>query len=169
MIGTRVATRRWILVGLLAAVGIAVTGSTLDATRRTICVVERDGEVLGAFRECSGIGSENEVVEFREGGDPEVVRKIPGRVIWTDVTLKRGITSNTAIWEWRQQVVNGEFAEAQADLTITLRSRLGGPIAVWHFANAWPSKVTGPTPKSDDNDITVEELTIVHEGMDRAS
>jgi phage tail-like protein len=40
-------------------------------------------------------------------------------------------------------------------------------VAIWHFANAWPSKVTGPSLKSDDNSFGVEEVTIVHEGMYR--
>jgi phage tail-like protein len=40
-------------------------------------------------------------------------------------------------------------------------------IAIWHFANAWPSKISGPSMKSDANEIGIEELTIVHEGMYR--
>jgi hypothetical protein len=58
----------------------------------------------------------------------------PNRV--SDVTLERGITSDVAIREWRQQIVDGDFAGAEADLTIPLRSRPGGPIAVWHSPGA---------------------------------
>jgi hypothetical protein len=33
--------------------------------------------------------------------------------------------------------------------------------------NAWPSKISGPQIASDSNDFTVEELTLVHEGLRR--
>jgi phage tail-like protein len=40
-------------------------------------------------------------------------------------------------------------------------------VAAWTFQNAWPSKVSGPSLKSDSNEFGVEEVTIVHEGMVR--
>ena len=95
----------------------------------------------------------------------ELVRKIPGRLKWTDISLKRGITSDLSIWEWRQQAVEGKVSDARKNCTITMMSRDYTPVAIWHFHNAWPSKVTGPNLKADSNEIGVEELTIVHEGM----
>jgi phage tail-like protein len=97
----------------------------------------------------------------------EIVRKIPGRLKFTDITLKRGITSDMQIWDWRDQAVNGDVAGARKNCTITMLDRGYNPVAMWHFYNAWPSKVTGPSLKSDSNEIGVEELTIVHEGMYR--
>jgi phage tail-like protein len=41
------------------------------------------------------------------------------------------------------------------------------PKAKWEFKNAWPSKISGPSPKSDGNDIQIEEITIVHEYITR--
>jgi phage tail-like protein len=40
-------------------------------------------------------------------------------------------------------------------------------VVSWHLINAWPSKISGPTIASDSNDFTIEELTIVHEGLYR--
>jgi phage tail-like protein len=128
-----------------------------------------EGKIAGYFTECSGIGSEHEIVEHKvvdEGGH-EIVRKIPGRLKWGDVTLKRGITQDLEIWTWRDAVVKGDVKGARAPITITMYSRDYQPVAVWHFANAWPSKVSGPNLKADDNSFGVEELTIVHEGMYR--
>lgn len=131
--------------------------------------LDLEGQLAGYFSECSGIGSEHDVVEHKvvNKDGQEMVRKIPGRVKFTDVTLKRGITSDMAIWEWRQSVVEGKMEEARKNCSIIMMDRTYMPVATWHFSNAWPSKVTGPALKSDGNDFGVEEVTIVHEGMYR--
>lgn len=132
-------------------------------------MLELEGALVGYFQECSGIGSEHEVTEHKvvdESGH-EITRKIPGRLKWGDVTLKRGITSNLDLWEWRDQVVNGDVKGARKNCTVTMMDRAYSPVAVWHFTAAWPSKVNGPSLKSDDNSIGVEEVTLVHEGMYR--
>ena len=132
-------------------------------------MLELEGAAAGYFTECSGVGSENEVIEHKvvNKQGQEIVRKIPGRLKWQDISLKRGITSDLEIWEWRQTVVEGKLADARKNITITMMDRTYEPVAAWHFTNAWPSKVTGPALKADSNEFGVEELTIVHEGMYR--
>jgi phage tail-like protein len=132
-------------------------------------MLEVGGKVAGYFTECSGIGSENEVIEHKvvDKSGHEIVRKIPGRLKWTDISLKRGITSNLEVWKWRETVVLGDMKTARADVTITMMDRNYVAKAIWNFNKAWPSKVTGPAFKSDDNSFGVEEVTIVHEGMYR--
>ncbi len=132
-------------------------------------MLELEGAIAGYFTECSGIGSEHEIVEQKvvDKQGHEIIRKLPGRLKWQDISLKRGITSDLQIWEWRDKVVQGKTKDARKNITITMLSRDYQPVAVWHFANAWPSKVTGPGLKADSNEIGVEELTIVHEGMYR--
>ncbi len=132
-------------------------------------MLELEGALAGYFTECSGIGSEHEIVEHKvvDKQGHEMVRKLPGRLKWTDISLKRGITSDLKIWEWRDQCVKGTVKDARKNITITMLSRDYQPVAVWHFANAWPSKVTGPSFKSDSNEFGVEEVVIVHEGIKR--
>jgi len=132
-------------------------------------LLELDGAIAGYFTECSGIGSENEVIEHKvvDSKGHEVVRKIAGRLKWTDVTLKRGVTSDLQIWQWRETVVKGQMKDARKHATITMLDREYKPVAKWHFTNCWPSKTTGPNFKSDDNNFGVEEVTLVHEGMYR--
>lgn len=132
-------------------------------------MLELEGALAGYFTECSGIGSEHDIVEQKvvDKQGHELVRKIPGRLKWQDISLKRGITSDLKIWEWRDLLVQGKAKDARKNITITMLSREYQPVAVWHFANAWPSKVTGPSLKADSNEFGVEELTIVHEGMYR--
>ena len=127
--------------------------------------IEIQGVVNGFFTECSGIGSEQEVIEHKvvsESGQ-EVVMKLPGRLKWENITLKRGITSSMDIWDWRKQVEDGDVDGARHNGSIVMYDQRLGAVARWNFENAWPVKVTGPQPKSDSNDIGVEELTIAHE------
>ncbi len=129
-----------------------------------------EGKIAGYFTEVSGVGSEHEIVEHsvvNESG-VEMVMKIPGRLKWQDVTLKRGITTNMEIWEWREECVKGKVEDARTNATIAMLGRDGATEqAIWHFKNAWPSKVSGPTLKADANEIAIEEVSIVHEGMYR--
>lgn len=127
------------------------------------------GSVKGYFTEVSGIGSENEIVEQKVVNEKgiEVVLKIPGRLKWGDITLKRGITSNMDLWDWRQLVEDGKVKDARKNGSIVMYDRELKEAARWNFSNAWPSKISGPAPKADGNEIGVEELTIVHEFIKR--
>ncbi len=131
--------------------------------------IDVGGAVKGYFTEVGGLGSENEIVEQKVVNDKgvEVILKIPGRLKWGDITLKRGITPNMDLWNWRKQVEDGQVKEARKNGSIVMYDRELKEAARWNFINAWPSKISGPTPKSDGNEIGVEEMTIVHEFIQR--
>lgn len=127
--------------------------------------IEIQGVVSGYFTECSGLGSEQEIIEHKvitESGQ-EVVMKLPGRLKWENITLKRGITSTMDIWNWRKQVEDGDVDAARHNGSVVMYDQHLAPVARWNFENAWPVKVSGPQPKADSNEIGVEELTIAHE------
>lgn len=121
------------------------------------------------FTEVGGLGSETEVIEHKAmgPGGKEVVRKIPGRLKWGDITLKRGLTANMELWEWRAEVVDGKMEKARRGGSIKMLDRNYVPIAEWTFEKGWPSNLSGPTLGADANEVAVEELTIVHEGIKR--
>ena len=133
--------------------------------------VEVQGMVTGYFTECSGLGSEHEVIEHKVVDDKgkEFIMKIPGRLKWENITLKRGITDNMEIWDWRKKVEEGNVDSARANGSIVMFDQHLSEMARWDFENAWPLKVTGPSVKSDSNEIGIEEMTIVHEGMWRVN
>ena len=131
--------------------------------------IEVQGVVTGYFTECSGIGSENEVIEHKivDEKGRETIQKLPGRLKWQDVTLKRGITDNMDIWDWRDEVVQGKVDDARRNGSVVMFNQSLQEVARWNFENAWPSKVSGPSMKSDSNEFGVEELVITHEGLYR--
>jgi phage tail-like protein len=127
--------------------------------------------VVGAFREATGLGSENEVVEYKASGPKgeQVIKKVPGRLKWNNITLKRGITDSMDMWKWRKLVEEGKMEEARKNGTITMFNQKGEAIARWNFVNAWPSKLTGPSANAANNEVAVEEMEITHEGYERVS
>jgi len=131
--------------------------------------VEFQGQVTGAFRECTGLGSENEIVEYKASGPKGefVIKKVPGRMKWNNITLKRGITDTMDMWQWRKLVEQGKIEEAYKNGSIVMFNQKGEEMARWDFVNAWPSKITGPTANANTNEIGIEELEITHEGYER--
>lgn len=131
--------------------------------------IEFQGQISGAFRECTGLGSENEVIESKASGPDGrvIIKKIPGNMKWNNITLKRGITDAMDMWQWRQQVEEGRINEARKNGAIVMYSQSGIPIARWEFVNAWPSKLTGPVANATANEVAIEELEITHEGYKR--
>lgn len=128
--------------------------------------VEIDGIQQMGFMECSSVGSHLEVVEYREGGDPNNVRKLPGKASYPDVTLKWGMTDNQELYKWHLDAVNGNIRRVsgsvvQLDDTGTEKLR-------WHFFNAWPSKWDGPAFNAKGNDVSIETLTLSCERVEIA-
>jgi phage tail-like protein len=122
------------------------------------------GYIKSYFLECSGLGSEHEVIEHKLGTQ---VQKIPGRLKWENITLKGGITSNMDIWKWRQEVEDGKVEGARRNGSVIMLDQELKPVARWDFERAFPLKASGPQLKSDSNDLGIQELVITHEGIHR--
>jgi phage tail-like protein len=172
------------IVALLATDVRSQGGRSRAADRVGLSVrLEVQGVISGFFTEVSGLGSESEIIEHKVVDEKgrEVVRKIPGRLKWQDISLKRGVTSNLDVWAWRKLVEVGDLKAARKDGSITVLNATLEPVAQWNFQKAWPSKVSGrsldPDAASDApgrsgvpraNAFVVEELTLTHEFIERA-
>ncbi|HEX2980291.1 MAG TPA: phage tail protein [Anaerolineaceae bacterium] len=134
--------------------------------------LEIEGKLSGYFMTVSGIGSESEVIEQKisvpETGET-LIHKIPGRLTWTEVSLKRGVTSNLDVWDWRKMVVEGKINDARTNCSIVALAQDNKEVARWNLEQAWPSKVTGPEMDAGGGDYMCEEIVIVHEGVIRVS
>jgi phage tail-like protein len=131
--------------------------------------VEFQGSVVGAFRECTGMGSEQEVVEYKASGSKgeSVIHKVPGRLKWNNIVLKRGITDAMDMWKWRGQVEKGQIDDARKNGSIVMFNQKGEEVARWDFIKAWPSKLTGPTANANNNEVGIEEMELTVEGYER--
>lgn len=126
--------------------------------------VEWGGTRIG-FTEVSGLTTETEVIEYREGANPEYHKtKMPGMQKFGNITLKRGtFDSDNEYYEWWNSVKLNKIE--RRDMTISLLNENHEPVMVWKVKNAWPSKVQSTDLKSDGNEVAIETLEVVHEGL----
>jgi len=136
-------------------------GQRVDPLTNFRFLVEIDGIQQAAFMECMGLGSQIEVVEYREGSDPITVRKIPGKVTYPDIVLKWGVTTSRDLYNWHLAVINGQLQRKNG--AVVLLAADGSEAVRWLFTNAWPSKWDGPTLNAMSNDVAIESLTITCE------
>ncbi len=127
--------------------------------------VEIGGIQQAGFSECSGLASEIAVIEYREGGEIGS-RKLPGRISYHDITLKRGVTNSRELYDWHRAALQGQVDRRNG--SILLLDESGNEVVRWNFVNAWPRKWEGPELKAKGNDVALESLTLTCEGIERA-
>ena len=126
--------------------------------------VKWDAEVM-SFQEVSGLDVESQPIEYRSGDSPEfLVTKMPGIKKFGNVTMIKGVfKSDNKFWDWFKQIKMNTIK--RVPVTISLLDEAGAPTMVWTLANAWPSKITGTDLKADGNEVAIETIEIVHEGI----
>ncbi len=142
------------------------TGERKDPFRAYNFLVEIDGITRAGFRECSGLDTTQDPIDYREGGEALHVRKLPGLVKYSNISLKRGITDDAELWEWRKKAMEGKVERKNG--SIILLDDTGAEKLRWNFSNAWPTKWTGPSFNATGNEVAIETLEIVHEGVAKA-
>jgi len=126
--------------------------------------VKWDSTVM-SFQEVSGLDIQSEEIKYRHGDNPVFsVIKMPGMVKVGNVTMKKGtFKADNKFWDWFNQIKMNTIK--RVPVTISLLDEAGKPTMVWTLANAWPTKITGTDLKSEGNEVAVETIEIVHEGL----
>jgi phage tail-like protein len=131
--------------------------------------VEIDGITQAGFNECTLADTTTDPVEYREGNEAPVFRKLSGLTKYGNITLKWGITDSMDLYKWRQQVIDTGSWLARKNMSIILIDEVGSDKARWDIVSAWPSKYDPPDFSAKGNEIAIETLEIVHEGFKRVS
>jgi phage tail-like protein len=160
--------------------GASETGVPTFAGRFCVEIGEENGRgdeprVVGAFTEVSGLRAEVAVEDLAEGGNNGFVHRLPGRVTWPNVVLKRGVTDSAALFSWLATAVNNgtvgsvagtsDGAVQRRQATIKLVDAAGRDVQTWVLKDAFPVSWTGPTLAVTAGDVAFEELEIAHHGF----
>ena len=127
--------------------------------------VEIDGVALAAFSEVSGLESETDVIEYRTGTESNSVRKLPGLTKHANIVLRRGVTQDPELWNWRKTVEDGQVDRRNGSIVLLDDDRT--EVLRWNFVHGWISKWVGPTLNAKGNEVAIETIEIAHEGLER--
>ena len=118
---------------------------------------------LAGFSECSGLEMTLDTDEFNEGGNNGTVLKFPKRMKYGEITLKKGVTRNTELFDWFYGYTQG--VAKRKDGVITLRDESHRAHTVWGFRRGLPTKYAGPQMNASQSAVAIETFTITHEGL----
>jgi len=125
------------------------------------------GVTEGHFTECTGLNVKVEAIKYREAGNNQVVRRIPGQVEYGDVTLRYGLTSSHELWDWFLEAVKGQVKRKNVSI-LMLDSDGARERMRWDLINAWPSEWKGVPLNALAHEAAIESLTLVYETLNRA-
>jgi phage tail-like protein len=120
------------------------------------------GQSIGYFNEVSGLSAEVETFTYNEGGNNEFVHKLPTRVKYPNLVLKRGLTGAADLQRWFQR---SHVGADRTSVTVTMLNEAGDRLRVWSFVNAFPIKWTGPSFNAQQATVATEALEISHDGI----
>ena len=125
-----------------------------------------DGPQAG-FAEVSGIGTEVTVAEYRNGNSREnSVMKITGLNKATDVTFKRGIIGSLDLYQWLNDIRNGN-QNALRTVRIHLQSEDHTQvIQSWTLLRARIIKHTSGPLNAKGTDVAMEEMVLAYERLE---
>jgi phage tail-like protein len=125
-----------------------------------------DGAQAG-FQEVSGIGMEVTVAEYRNGNHKEnSVMKITGMNKSTDVTLKRGVIGSLNLYQWLDEIRNGN-QNALRTVTVQLQNEdHTAVVQTWKLLRARIIKHTSGPMNAKGTDVAMEELVLAYERLE---
>jgi phage tail-like protein len=129
--------------------------------------VEIDGVAEAAFSEVAIGETSTEAIDYREGTEPNHVRKLPGMTKYGNITLKRGVTDSQVIYQWHKDIVDGKIGEKRKSITIVVIDEAGKDKARFVVSECWPTKYDPSDLNGKGNEVLIELLELVNEGIER--
>lgn len=138
--------------------------------------VKWDGRYVAGISKVSALKRTTEVVEHREGGDPSVSRRSPGRTSFEAITLERGVTHDLDFEQWANKVWNhgaGLGAEVslrdfRKDLVIDLYNEACQLALSYRVFRAWVSEYQAlPELDANANAVAIQSIKLENEGWER--
>jgi phage tail-like protein len=126
--------------------------------------VEIAGIQEAYFSECSGFEVKLDVEEYKEGGQNDFLHKLPGRRSYSNLTLKRGMTSSIELWQWLDRVATKKAKkDEKKNISVVQHNAKGDEQLRWNLIAAYPVKWTVPSMQTDQSTVMVESLELAYQ------
>jgi phage tail-like protein len=136
--------------------------------------VKWDNKYVAGVSKVSALRRSTDVVEHREGGDHNLVRRSPGRTTFEPITLERGVTHDPEFEAWANLVwklgaVNEvALASFRKDVIIEMHNEAGQLVLAYKVHRAWVSSYQAlPDLDANASAVAIESITLQHEGWER--
>jgi phage tail-like protein len=129
--------------------------------------VEINGVAEAHFSEVAIGETTTEAIDYREGTEPTHVRKLPGLTKYGNITLKRGVTDSQVIYQWHKDIMDGKIGEKRKTIALTVIDESGKDRARFVISEAWPTKYDPSDLNAKGNEVFIEVLELVNEGIER--
>jgi phage tail-like protein len=128
-------------------------------------LVEIDGVASAGFAEADLPAGRIETIEYREGADKTSgARKLPGRVSYENVVLRRGLSGRTDLYDWWRAVRDG--APDRRNVAIVLLDEARDPVQRWLLRDAWPARLAFSRLDGLGNETAIETLELTYESFE---
>jgi phage tail-like protein len=141
----------------------------IDPYRNFRFRVEIDGITTAAFSEATIPDSTTDPVDYREGTDPTYQRKLSGLTKFGNITLKKGLTDSMELYKWKKSVEEKGAMSARKNISLILVDEGGADKARWNIIEAWPTKYDPSDFSAKANEVVIESLELIHEGVTRVA
>lgn len=134
--------------------------------------LEIDSITQAGFSEVAIGETTIDAVDYREGTDPPHVRKLSGLTKYGAITLKWGLTiggSSLDLFKWHAEVSAGQVKERRKKVVIVVQQEDGSDGARFVVTDAWPSKYDPSDLNAKGNEVMIEVLELMNEGIERVS
>lgn len=138
--------------------------------------VKWDGKYVAGISKVSGLRRTTEVIEHREGGEPNILRKSPGATAYQPIILERGITHDTAFEAWANKTHNlgkgmgteVSLKDFRKDIIIELFNEAGQLVIAYMVYRCWVSEyIAMPGLDANNSEVAVESIVLQNEGWER--
>lgn len=158
-------------------------GDPIRNFKYQVDIPEGTPAIEAGFSAVRGLKWNVEPVDYREGTEPARPRKLFGQTSFDNVILERGLASSAGILAWIRLITDvtnkGKDlgAEGQAtpgdptrrNVTVILGDYHAQATWEWELEQAWPISWEIGEFTGDGNDVVIETMEMVHEGMNVTS
>ncbi|HMC53869.1 MAG TPA: phage tail protein [Gemmatimonadaceae bacterium] len=138
--------------------------------------VKMDGKYVAGVSKVGSLKRTTEVVQHREGGDPSISRKTPGRTSYDAISMERGVSHDLEFERWANKVWNfgnglgaeTSLADFRKDVLIEVYNEAGQLALTYKVFRCWVSEYQAlPELDANANAVAIQSLKLENEGWER--